>query len=72
VLRESRNFYDSLTHKGTSNVAQQADGAVAQPLTGEIDLMLYWTNRVDDWQGRTTATDEDCRGLISMAKVCFG
>ncbi|MFO0551130.1 MAG: hypothetical protein U0271_22255 [Polyangiaceae bacterium] len=86
VLRETHNFYYSLTHKGSSTVGQESSlEAPEYPLTGdgaEIDIMLYTAKasvvghsvnkRPDDWRERTRAVEEDVLGLIWMSRVVFG
>ena len=84
VLRETNNFYYSLTHKRTSTVMQVSlPSAPAFPpeqesgrYEGEFDLMLY-TNPPNtappDWTYKHTfATEDDARGLVWMSKVVFG
>ncbi|MEM9691444.1 MAG: hypothetical protein AAGA56_02775 [Myxococcota bacterium] len=75
VLRERGSFMLSLTHKGTSNIAQQALPTAPKILQdeSEIDLMHYFGNALPrDWQDRMKAAEEDALGLIAMAQVSFG
>ncbi len=78
VLRETHNFYYSLTHKGTSTPGQQplpdAPALPAERSADEIDVMLYYgDSSVPEWTyNRTFATEDDARGLVWMAKVVFG
>lgn len=77
VLRETVNFYHSLTHKGTSTIGQVIEpSAPMLPAAGtgtEIDIMLYMQGSdPSDWRGRTRATEDDARGLVWMSQVVFG
>lgn len=103
VLREYRNLFVSMLHKGTSNIMQQRnmDNAPSLPTNdafaratsdeADIDLMKY---TADGWGGvsqskvpaevekndlrnqlcsdHVFATEDDARGLITLASVVFG
>ena len=84
VLTERKDFWFSLTHKGTSTWDQKnrddAPFHLEEDENGnvnwEIDIMFYRnpasSRPADTWQERTKGAEEDGCVLISMGKVSFG
>jgi uncharacterized Zn-binding protein involved in type VI secretion len=64
----------SSTHKGSSNSKQDVPIDKPPPASGEIDLMRYYTPGTLTQQKlllRTTAIEEDVKGLIWLSRVTF-
>lgn len=87
VLREYRSLLVTMTHKGTSSVFQKhVPSTPFYPAEDDhetdIDVMFYYNSDDEhpDWDAdhdaeysdRTFATEDDARGLITLAAVVFG
>lgn len=77
VLLKYQGTKYSWTHKGSSTIFQNikpiGSGGLTYPAVGEIDLMKYYEEdtqiTIQDILSRTTAAEEDARGLLWLARM---